>query len=101
MGTRIFATILITLIMVGAVDIFQMWYTTFLRKRGLNDKLIILIKRVTFVILAFLFWRTLIGEPIKGEFAATHFYFALFIYCFYRLISSFYRSKPEDTRPIS
>ena len=83
--------------MVGAVDIFLEWYRSFLEKRGLNAQVILLLRRATFVILAFLFWRALIQQPVQMEFAPTHFFFALFIYCVYRLIASFYKKKNEDS----
>lgn len=95
MGAKILSTTFFSLLMVGAVDIFLEWYRTFLQKRGLNRKLILLLKRLTFVILAFLFWRSLIAQQETMEFASTHFFFTLFIYCFYRLISSFFKGETE------
>ena len=95
-GTRILSTTLFSLLMVGAVDIFLRWYRTFLKKRNVNPRFILLLKRLTFVVLAFLFWRALIAQQTTSEFASTHFFFALFVYCFYRLIASFFSTKAED-----
>ena len=89
MGTKIFTITLFSILMVGAVDIFIEWYKTFLLKRRFDKKLIRLIIRIGFVLLAFVFWRALVAQQKSLEFASTHFFFALFIYCFYRLISSF------------
>jgi hypothetical protein len=49
----------------------------------------------TIVILAFMFWRSLVAEQHAEEFASTHFFFALFIYCAYRLISTYFKGKAE------
>lgn len=95
MGAKILSTTLFSLLMVGVVDIFLEWYKTFLQKRGVDAKIILLLQRVTFVILAFLFWRSLVSQQETGEFASTHFFFALFIYCFYRLISTFFKRRKE------
>lgn len=95
LGTKILSTIIISILMVGAVDIFSEWYKGFLNKRGINPKIILLIRRATFVILAFMFWRSLVAEQQTEEFASTHFFFALFVYCAYRLISTYFKGKAE------
>ncbi|MBN2029825.1 hypothetical protein JW824_06215 [bacterium] len=95
MGAKILSTTLFSLLMVGAVDIFSEWYRIFLQKRGVDPKLIRFLRRLTFVILAFLFWRSLISQQVSVEFSSTHFFFALFIYSCYRLIASFYRDRTE------
>jgi len=92
-GGKILSTVLFSILMVGAVDIFIEWYRTFLIKRGVSTQLILLLRRITFVILAFIFWRSMVDQLGPKEFAATHFFFTLFIYCFYRLISSFYKGR--------
>lgn len=95
MGAKILSTTLYSVFMVGVVDIFLEWYRGFLVKRGVNVHLIMLLRRLTFVILAFLFWRAMVSQIESVEFTSTHFYFALFIYCFYRLISSFFKGRGE------
>ena len=95
MGAKILSTTLFSLLMVGAVDIFSEWYRQFLQKRGVDQKLIVFLRRLTFVILAFIFWRSLISEQVMIEFSSTNFFFALFIYSCYRLISSFYKGKTD------
>ncbi|MCJ7813425.1 hypothetical protein MUP95_08960 [bacterium] len=93
MGARILSTTVFSLLMVGAIDIFSEWYRTFLQKRGVDQKLIIFLRRITFVILAFMFWRSLVSQQVSTEFSSTHFFFALFIYSCYRLIASFYQGR--------
>ncbi len=95
LGAKILTTTLFSLLMVGGVDIFSEWYRIFLQKRGVDPKLIRFLRRLTFVILAFLFWRSLISQEVLFEFSSTHFFFALFIYSCYRLIASFYRDRSE------
>jgi len=97
LGGKILTTTFFSILMVGAVDIFIEWYRTFLIKRGANPHFSVLLRRLTFVILAFVFWRSLVDQLEPGEFAATHFFFALFVYCFYRLVSSFYKGKGESS----
>lgn len=91
MGAKILTTVLISLFMLAGVDIFIEWYGLFLERRGLNADLIRLLKRTTLVILAFIFWRAIVARQSSPEFAPTHFFFALFIYCFYRLILTFFK----------
>ena len=98
MGERILSTTFFSILMVGAVDIFLIWYKSFLERRGVNPHFILLLRRITFVLLAFVFWRALIAQPVQGEFAATHFFFALFVYCFYRLIASFYKDRRDKDK---
>ncbi len=97
MGAKILSTTVFSLFMVGAVDIFLKWYNTFLQRRNVDAKLILLLQRTTVVILAFLFWRSLMAQQETGEFASTHFFFALFIYCFYRLIATFFKKRKKTS----
>jgi len=97
LGAKILSTTLYSVLMVGVIDIFLEWYRGFLVKRGVSGHFIQLLRRLTFVILAFLFWRSMVDQLSVSEFASTHFYFAVFIYCFYRLISSFFRGKHEPS----
>lgn len=93
MGAKILSTTLYSILMVGVIDIFIEWYKGFLVRRGVNPHFILLLRRLTFVILAFLFWRSMVPHLESTEFASTHFFFALFVYCFYRLISSFFKGR--------
>jgi hypothetical protein len=95
LGAKLLSTILYSLVIMGAVDIFSEWYRNFLNKRGVDHKFVIFLHRATFVILAFIFWQSLIREQEAAEFAPTHFFFALFIYCLYRLVASFFKGKAE------
>ena len=95
MGAKILSTIFVSLLMLAGVDIFIEWYGLFLERRGLNANLIRLLKRATLVILAFLFWRAIVAQQSPAEFSTTHFFFALFIYCFYRLIATFFKIKEK------
>jgi len=96
LGARILSTILFSVFLVGAVDIFSQWYRGFLIRRGVEPRLNLLLRRIFFVILAFIFWRALLAQHIVAEFAPTHFFFTLFIYCFYRLISSFFQGEERE-----
>jgi len=91
LGTKILFITLFSIFMMGGIDIFSEWYRGFLQKREINPKIIILLQRLTFVILAFLFWRPMVSQEKMYNFSSTHFFFALFIYSFYRLISSFFK----------
>ena len=93
MGAKILTTLAVSLFMMAGVDIFIEWYGLFLERRGLNPHLIRLLKRTTLVILAFIFWRAIVARQVQSEFAPTHFFFALFIYCFYKLIVTFFKKN--------
>ena len=93
LGARILITLTFTLIMIGAVDVFLAWYKSFLQKRKIEPNLIRLLTRLTFILLAFLFWRAFVGQTETFELNITHFLFACFIYCFYRLITTFFKEK--------
>ena len=96
MTAKILPTILFTLFMLGAVDLFVDWYELFLNRRGVSDRVNLLIRRATLVILAFLFWRSMV-DRIHLELSSTHFLFALFAFCFYRLIASFFKESSKKS----
>ena len=96
MPAKILPTILFTLFMLGAVDLFIDWYKLFLERRGISENINLLIRRATLVILAFLFWRSMV-DRIHLEFSSTHFLFALFTFCFYRLIASFFKESSKKS----
>ena len=95
MDAKLLPTLLFTLFMIGAVDLFIDWYAIFLKRRGISDPINLLIRRATLVILTFLFWRPMVGR-IHLELSSTHFLFALFAYCFYRIIASFFKESAKN-----
>lgn len=82
-----------TLLSIGFIEIFLVWYKSFLRKRATNEKMIMQLHRLTFAILSFIFWRSFATPAGEGDFFSTHFYFTLFIFSLYRLVSSFIKAK--------
>ena len=96
MGAKILSTTFLSILLIGAVDIFASWYRSFLEKRSVAPHLSQFLIRILFVVLAYIFWRALADEIIVKEFQSTHFYFVLFIYCFYRLIASFYPNRDKE-----
>ena len=96
-GAKILSTTMFSVFLIGAVDIFTSWYRSFLKRRSVAPHLSQFLIRILFVMLAFIFWRALADEITAAEFQSTHFYFTLFIYCFYRLIASFYPKRNHES----
>jgi hypothetical protein len=93
MHEKTLITIIFTLIAMGIIEIFQNWYTSFMYKRETDPKLSLFLSRLTYTILAFLFWRALASIRHEPDYLSSHFFFSLFVYCFFRLIASFYTRK--------
>jgi len=96
LGGSILSTTLVSIFLAGAIDIFSTWYLNFLKKRKIRPDLICFIIRSMFVLLAYLFWRAFIHDIETHSLSSTHFFFALFVYCMYRLIASFYKNNKFD-----
>jgi len=96
LNARLLPTLIFTIFLTGAVDIFMDWYRLFLKRRGVKSHLNLLIRRVLLVLLAFVFWRPM-AFSIQNELSSTHFLFSLFVFCFYSLIATFFKeSSPQE-----
>ena len=97
MGKHLFVVALISLFMLLWIDVFKRWYGRFLARRGMSLKNINTMMRIFWVILAMIFWYTLLHRGMPTEFSITHFAFTLFVYAFYNLIASFFRRSAAST----
>lgn len=93
MGTGIFLTILLTVVMMVILSLFRDWYTLFLKRRGIDPNLNVLLGRLTLLILAFIFWEALISSGGLREVTASHFYVALFAFAITLFIRTFARNR--------
>ena len=93
MGEKLLSVSLMTLLMLFAIDGFNRWYGTFIRRRSVTERMRRSVLTVFWVLLATLFWFTLIRNGLPEEFTITHFSFALFIYSLFGLIKSLRRAN--------
>jgi|GEM_PF-1029217 len=85
MGAHLLSIVLFSLLTMTGIELFMRWYPGFLERRQVPPDLRRFIPRLLWAILTVLFWSALIRKP-PAEFTASHFYFALFIMCFFRLL---------------
>lgn len=100
MGAHLLSIVLYSLLTMTGIELFMRWYPGFLERRQVPPDLRRFIPRLLWVILTVLFWTALIRKP-PGEFTASHYYFALFILCFFRLLccmGPFHESKKDNSQ---
>lgn len=90
MGEHLLIVTVMTLFMFFWIEIFQTWYKKFLSKRGMSEKRVRSMLRILWVILALVFWYTLLHRGMPTEFTITHFSYTLFIFSLYGLLRSLY-----------
>ena len=93
MGKHLFVVTLISLFMLLWIDVFRRWYVKFLAQRSISAKNINTMMRIFWVMLTLVFWYTLLHRGMPDEFSITHFAYALFVFAFYNLATSFFK-KP-------
>ena len=96
MGTQILMLVALTIIMMRVLNLFGEWYTFFLKRRRINVHLITLLNRLTIIILAYIFWGSLIARGGMAELNKSHFLFALFTFSIYKLIKSFRKNNNDS-----
>jgi hypothetical protein len=80
MGEYLFVTLLTTLFLLTAIDIFANWYRKFLVRRKLPKYIRHFIEQAMWVLLALLCWNTLYRKFLPIEFDASHLLFTLFVF---------------------
>ena len=93
MGEYLFVTLLTTLLLFLAVELFVKWYRKFLVRRKLPAHIRGFILQAMWVLLALLSWNTLYRKFLPIEFDASHLLFALFIFSLRGLILSLLDNK--------
>lgn len=93
MGGRIFLVIILSMIMIIIIDLFPRWYSMFLNKMRIEAGMQRLFVRLAYVLLTFIFWESLVARQDFREITVSHFLFALFIFCLYKLIRSFQKQS--------
>lgn len=89
MGLKILSATLGGLVLLVIVDLFVAWYGTYLRRRALPDRLVSMLKRLLWALLALLFWSSLLHSGLPETFSTSYFLFALFVYSLRGLVIAF------------
>jgi hypothetical protein len=89
-GSRLFVVSLLTLLMFLVMDWFSRWYNSFLTKRHGSEELRVNINRVMWILLALVFWYSLIQRGLPAVFDITYFSYSLFMYALFRFFQTFY-----------
>ncbi len=97
MGENLLSVSLGTLVIIGFIDLFSLWYARFLKRWMPNSSIRALLNQLVWAILAVLFWMTLYRNHLPDTFNLTYFLFVLFIYSIRGLIESFIKARKEKT----
>ena len=98
MGLRLLVVVIASLILIFLIDIFISWYEKFLRYRFSNDRIILQIKRLVWIILALLFWMNLSARRMLSSIDISHLLFVVFIFCVYGFLVTFYKKRTNGTK---
>lgn len=85
----------LSLILFGLFDIFERWYTLYLKRLNVSPHLIRLLQRLKWVLLSFIFWEALVSRRLVSQISVSHLLYALFIFSLFRLVLTLY---PERSR---
>ncbi len=96
MGEYIFVVTILTLFMFFWIEIFRSWYIKFLTQRGVTPETIRAMLLILWVILAIVFWFTLLHRGMPTEFTIGHFAFALFIFSLFNLVRTLVSRKKSS-----
>ncbi len=97
MGEHLFVVSALTLFMFFWIDVFRKWYARFLMRRGMSRRNVNSMMRILWIILAILFWYTLLHRGMPAEFNITHFSYTLFIFSLYGFLREiFFRRGNGD-----
>ena len=88
MGEKLLTATVASLVLIGAVDWFDGWYRQFLTRRGVSPTLQKRLRMVQWVLLALLFWYSLLSVGMPTRFGTPFFLFVLFIYSLRGLIAA-------------
>ncbi len=100
MGLKILSATMGGLVLLLTVDLFMGWYASFLGRRALPTRLIAMLSRLLWALLALLFWSSLLRAGLPETFSSSYFLFALFVYSLRGLVIAFLPQK-RAPRPIS
>jgi len=88
----------LAVVLYGLFDIFERWYTLYLKRLSIPAYLIRLIQRLKWVVMAFIFWEALVARQMVAELSVSHLLFSLFIFSLFRLIVTLYPGKNVNPR---
>ncbi|NOZ56656.1 MAG: hypothetical protein GXO73_07700 [Calditrichaeota bacterium] len=80
MGEKLLTATVASLVIIWAIDWFDGWYERFLERRGLSPQLRKNFRMIQWVVLALLFWFSLVNAGLPPKFGSAFFLYVLFIY---------------------
>ena len=101
MGEKLLTATVASLVIIWAIDWFDGWYDRFLERRGLNPRLRKNFRMIQWVVLALLFWFSLVNAGLPPKFGSAFFLYVLFIYSLRGLLvtaSSRAEGEKQDRR---
>jgi len=98
MGLRLLVVVIASLILMVLIDLFIGWYEGYLRYRFSNDRIILQIKRLFWIILALLFWMNLSARRLLPSISVSHLLFVVFIFCIYGFLTTFYKKRTQSRK---
>ncbi|NOY77589.1 MAG: hypothetical protein GXO76_06945 [Calditrichaeota bacterium] len=98
MGLKLLVVVIASLILMVSIDLFIGWYEGYLRYRFSNDRIILQIKRLFWIILALLFWMNLSARRLLPSINVSHLLFVAFIFCIYGFLRTFYQKRDGDKK---
>ena len=90
----ILVIIILTLVMIFFSNAFESWYMLFLEKMEIKTKAALYLKRIIFILLAFIVWEFLVSGQYAASINFSHFLFSFFIYALYKFFDSFRKNNP-------
>jgi hypothetical protein len=96
MGKYFLIVTLLILFLLAWMDVFLKWYPRFLERRGASAELKLTLQRIFWLVMAILFWHTLLQRGMPEEFSITHFAYTLFVVSIYGVIKSFFNRKNSE-----
>lgn len=93
MGLKLITISIGSLLVIGVIDLFTVWYAEFLKRWMPHLKLRVLLGQLVWAILAVTFWSALSHKFLPDTFTLTYMVFVLFIYSVRGLVESLIKGR--------
>lgn len=97
MGLKLLTISIGSLLVIGVIDLFTVWYAEFLKRWMPHIKLRVLLGQLVWAILAVGFWSSLYHSYLPEQFTMNYLFFVLFIYSVHGLVESFIRGRNQKS----
>ena len=85
---RLLIIVSLSLVMILLIEAFEHWYEKMLVKFDISKLVVRTSKKALFLILAIIFWETLVLNHYGPEISYSHFLFGVFLFSIYKGIKS-------------